>query len=64
MNLKQFAQQTQLLTSPEIEKVKLLAFYHLKTLGRRDFMMSDVAMWFEELDLARPEVPPVFWTGS
>lgn len=54
MKLAQFVSATDLLAAKEIEKVRLLAFFHLKESQLAEFSTNDVATWFDELGLAAP----------
>ena len=54
MTLEQYAKATELLDKKEIEKVRLLAYYFLRTNKINQFNTTDVAEWFEALGLAAP----------
>lgn len=54
MNIEQFLKETDLLDKTEIEKVKLLAFFHLTQNGLKEFLIKDMISWFAELQLHKP----------
>ena len=54
MNLKQFASTSELLSKTEIQKVRLLAYYFLRTDEIAQFTTPDVSSWFDQLNLSPP----------
>jgi hypothetical protein len=56
MQLATFVELSNLLKEPEIEKVKLLAFYFAKTDGSVEFTPKDILSWFANLNLAKPNM--------
>lgn len=52
--LSRFVEKTDLLSQKEIDKVKLLAFYHYKEQNDFEFTVDVVLDWFEELGLHKP----------
>jgi len=54
MSLIQFVTASHFLEQTEINKTRLLAFYHLKVNGKTEFAVKDVTGWFETLNLAAP----------
>jgi|SRR5690625_2313151 len=54
MKLMQYIDRTNLLTCTEIEKVKLLCYFHLKKNKVLEFHLKDVSNWFNELNLSTP----------
>jgi hypothetical protein len=54
MKLDTFATTCKLPSLPEVEKVAHLAFYKLKVLGGESFALVEVADWFHQLNLSRP----------
>jgi hypothetical protein len=54
VNLKQFAAKTKILSATEIQKVRLLAYFFLRTSELAQFTTTDVSSWFNQLDLATP----------
>lgn len=54
MTLDAFARACSLLGLSELEKVRHLAYYHHKAEGKTEFTLDDVASWFAQLGLARP----------
>lgn len=56
MKLNEFSKLCGLLDHSEIEKVRLLAYYHQKTEGLREFGMGILRRWFNELHLHEPNI--------
>lgn len=56
MKLDTFAKVAGIVDQTEVEKVRLIAYFHHKTSGVRDFSMDDVCAWFEKLHLHQPNV--------
>lgn len=56
MKLNEFAKLCGLLEHPEIERVRLLAYYHQKTEGLREFGMGHVRRWFSDLHFHEPNI--------
>ena len=54
MKLARFVTGAELFSASEIEKVRLLAYFHLKKSELAEFSTKDVASWFDELGLAAP----------
>lgn len=54
MQLLKFMEATDLATRPEVERAKLLCFYHFKETGNSTFTMSNVATWMEECNFSKP----------
>lgn len=56
MDLNAFSKSVDLLEQREIEKVRLLAYFHQKTTGKAEFQRVDVSEWFESLNLPSPNL--------
>lgn len=56
MDIKSYSKLVGLLPKKELEKVKLLAYFHQKTSGSPDFSRSHVSEWFSSLDLPKPNL--------
>lgn len=56
MQLLKFMEATDLAAKPEVERAKLLCFYHFKETGDATFTMSNVATWMEECSFSKPNV--------
>jgi hypothetical protein len=56
MTISEFVSASNLLDRLEIEKAILLAFYYLRSANRIDFSVDDVAIWFSECHLPRPNL--------
>lgn len=56
MKIDTFAKAASLFDQNEVEKVRLLSFYHLKTTGSPEFSIEDVRQWFETLHLHAPNL--------
>lgn len=56
MDIKQYSKAVDLLSAKELEKVRLLAYYHQKTTGSPDFSRIEIAEWFSSLNLPRPNL--------
>jgi hypothetical protein len=56
VDIKSFSKLVDLLVQKEIEKVRLLAYYHQKTSGSADFSRSHIGEWFSLLDLPKPNL--------
>ena len=54
MQLLKFMEATDLAARPEVERAKLLCFYHFKETGNSTFTMSNVATWMEECNFSKP----------
>lgn len=54
MSLPNFIAKSSLLEKTELEKTRLLAFYHLKLSAQNEFTIKDVTIWFQTLNLAKP----------
>jgi hypothetical protein len=56
VKIESFATASALFDQTEVEKVRLLAFYHLKTTGTQEFSIEDVRQWFDALHLHAPNL--------
>jgi hypothetical protein len=56
MDIKQFAKAVALLSEKELNKVRLLAYYHQKTTGNSDFSRTDIGEWFSNAGLTNPNL--------
>lgn len=56
MDLANFVDATGLLNRSEIDRARLLGFFKLRSEGVNAFTPSDIAAWFADLGLARPNV--------
>lgn len=56
MQLADFAKLTSLADAVEIEKVRLLAYYHYKTALQKQFSLDDIEAWFDKLNLHKPNL--------
>lgn len=54
MQLLKFIEAVELVEKPEVERAKLLCFYHFKEDGETAFTMSNIAVWLEECNFSRP----------
>lgn len=54
MNITTFITRADLLNKTELEKARLLAYYHFRVDGMREFTVSDVIDWFQGINLAKP----------
>lgn len=54
MQLLKFIEAVNLLAKPEVEKAKLLCFYHYKENGETAFSAPNIAMWMEECGFSKP----------
>lgn len=54
MKISAFATKTDLLAKSELQKVRLLAYYQMRTQNHKQFTTMDVSEWFDQLDLAPP----------
>jgi hypothetical protein len=54
MDLSTFSEKVDLISKPEIEKVRLLAYFALCVRGTSEFTLEDVDNWFDGLSLPRP----------
>jgi hypothetical protein len=54
MRLEQFSKKADLLSKTEVEKVRLLAFFFLKSADLQQFQVTDVSKWFCVLSLPSP----------
>lgn len=54
MNLQQFATKTDLFSEIEIQKVRLLSYFFLRTDDLRQFTTTDVSNWFDQVNLSTP----------
>lgn len=54
MTLAQFGNAAGLADRTLVERVKHLAFYHLKSASHTDFTLADVSAWCEALHFAKP----------
>ncbi len=54
MSLSNFVAGSNLLERTEIEKIRLLTFYHYKVTAQTEFTIKDVTTWFQTLNLAKP----------
>jgi hypothetical protein len=54
VNLKQFTTKSDLLSKTELEKVKLLAFYHQSKQPDLEFTMDMICSWFSNLSIGQP----------
>jgi hypothetical protein len=54
MKLEQYLTASAFLQKKELEKIKLLAFYHLRKNDKTEFSLTDIIDWFKNLNLAEP----------
>lgn len=54
MKLLKFIENVDLAAKPEVERAKLLCFYHYKEDGDTAFTMVNIAIWIEECNFSRP----------
>lgn len=54
MTREQFLKASELLEQSELEKVRLLAYFYLKTDALREFGMEEIRTWFAELNFHAP----------
>ena len=54
MTLDEFARTSSLSSAGELDRVRLLAYFHHKTAGKTEFSLADIATWFSERHLAEP----------
>ena len=54
MQILDFIESTNLDSKGEIERAKLLCFYHHKETGESQFKISDISKWMEECGLSKP----------
>lgn len=54
MQLLKFMEAVELTARPEVERAKLLCFYHYKEDGETAFTMANVALWLEECNFSKP----------
>ena len=54
MQLLRFMETVELCTKSEIERAKLLCFYHYKETGETVFTVSNIASWMEECGFSKP----------
>lgn len=56
MQLLKFMEAVNLAAKPEVERAKLLCFYHLKEMGETAFAMSNISTWMEECNFSKPNI--------
>ena len=54
VQLLKFMENVDLASRPEIERAKLLCFYHYKEDGINEFTMTNIALWLEECNFSKP----------
>jgi hypothetical protein len=55
LNIKDFAREASIATvRTQLERVRLLAFFYLKTRNQERFTVEDVVGWFDEVGLPKP----------
>ncbi|MBO5316174.1 MAG: DUF4145 domain-containing protein [Clostridia bacterium] len=54
MQLLKFMENVDLASKPEVERAKLLCFYHYKEDGINEFTMTNIAIWLEECNFSKP----------
>jgi hypothetical protein len=55
LNIKEFARQASITTlRTQLERLRLLAFFCLKTRNQEQFVVEDAIGWFDEVGLPRP----------
>lgn len=54
MQLLKFMEAVELASKAEIDRAKLLCFYHFKEDGESAFTMSNIATWMEECSFSKP----------
>lgn len=54
MQLLNFIDAVDLTAKPEVERAKMLCFYHYKETGESAFTVSNIATWMEECNYSRP----------
>jgi len=59
MDINEFATQTNLISQTEVTKIRLLAFYYLRTQEVKEFSTQDIALWFDDLNLSKPNLSRV-----
>ena len=56
MQLLKFMEAVELAAKPEVERAKLLCFYHYKVDGETEFTMANISLWLEECNFSKPNV--------
>lgn len=56
MDINQFSKQVDLLSAKELDKIRLLAYFHHKTSGNPDFSREDISEWFSTLHFPKPNL--------
>ena len=54
MQLLKFMEAVDLAARPEVERAKLLCFYHYKEDGGTEFAMANISLWLEECNFSKP----------
>lgn len=54
MKLLDFVESTNLHSKKEVEKAKLICFYHYKETGETNFSISNITNWLEECGFSKP----------
>ena len=54
VQLLKFMENVDLASRPEVERAKLLCFYHYKEDGINEFTMTNIALWLEECNFSKP----------
>lgn len=54
VKLLMFMESVDLASKPEVERAKLLCFYHYKEDGKTTFTMANIALWLEECNFNKP----------
>lgn len=54
MDIELFSEKSNLVSQQELDRVKLLAYFYLKSVGQVEFSSGDVHRWFDELHFAKP----------
>lgn len=54
MTIEEFIEKSELLSKPELERVRLLAYYHLRANDVQEFTVATIARWFTEINMASP----------
>jgi len=56
VDIQQFSKAVDLLSCKELQKIRLLAYFHQKTSGNPDFSADDITEWFSALNLPNPNI--------
>ena len=54
MQLLKYMEAADLAAKTEVERAKLLCFYHFKEDGETTFIMSNISAWMEECSFSKP----------